>query len=51
MAERKRARELASNFIERGDPLGWFDPLYREARKTGSSCRGRIWLPIPICFL
>ncbi|HEY3453279.1 MAG TPA: class I SAM-dependent methyltransferase [Bryobacteraceae bacterium] len=32
MAERKRARELASNFIERGDPLGWFDPLYREAR-------------------
>jgi len=32
MVQRERARELASDFIERGNPLGWFEPLYREAR-------------------
>jgi len=28
---RARARELAKEFIERGDPKGWFDALYVEA--------------------
>lgn len=29
--KRARARELATEFIERGDPLGWFDALYKES--------------------
>jgi len=29
--KRARTRELAAEFIERGDPLGWFDALYRES--------------------
>ena len=28
---RARARELAADFAERGDNLGWFDAFYREA--------------------
>ena len=28
---RARTRELAAEFIERGDPLGWFDALYQES--------------------
>ena len=28
---RARTREIASEFYRRGDPLGWFDALYREA--------------------
>lgn len=28
---RARARELAAQFAERGDNLGWFDEFYREA--------------------
>jgi SAM-dependent methyltransferase len=28
---RERTKELAGEFIERGDALGWFDALYREA--------------------
>lgn len=31
MPDRSRARELASQYIERGDPTGWFEQLYREA--------------------
>ena len=27
---RARARELAAEFIAKGDPLGWFEVLYRE---------------------
>jgi hypothetical protein len=30
MPDRSRARELASQYIERGDPTGWFEALYRE---------------------
>ncbi len=30
MADRKRARELASEFIRKGDPTGWFEVLYKE---------------------
>ncbi len=29
--KRARTRELAARFIAAGDPLGWFDALYREA--------------------
>ena len=28
---RERTKEIAAEFIERGDALGWFDALYREA--------------------
>ena len=28
---RARTRELAAEFNEKGEPLGWFDALYKEA--------------------
>jgi SAM-dependent methyltransferase len=31
MPDRIRTRELAAEFIRKGDPLGWFEALYREA--------------------
>ncbi len=31
MPDRSRARELAAEYIRNGDPLGWFEALYREA--------------------
>jgi SAM-dependent methyltransferase len=31
MPDRSRARTLAREAIDRGEPLGWFEPLYREA--------------------
>ncbi len=31
MTDRTRARELAAEFLARGDPTGWFEPLYKEA--------------------
>jgi ubiquinone/menaquinone biosynthesis C-methylase UbiE len=36
MPDRTRARELATEFIRKGDPTGWFEPLYQEA-ETGKS--------------
>jgi 2-polyprenyl-3-methyl-5-hydroxy-6-metoxy-1,4-benzoquinol methylase len=30
MPDRKRARELAAEFNRKGDPTGWFEPLYQE---------------------
>lgn len=30
MPDRTRARELATQYIEKGDPTGWFEALYRE---------------------
>jgi len=33
MANRGRARELAAQFNQQGDPIGWFDVLYREAEE------------------
>jgi hypothetical protein len=33
MPDRSRARELAAEYIEKGDPLGWFEALYREAER------------------
>ncbi|QBD78489.1 class I SAM-dependent methyltransferase [Ktedonosporobacter rubrisoli] len=29
---RVRARQLAHDFIQRGDPIGWFETLYAEAK-------------------
>ncbi len=34
---RARARELARSFIERGDPMGWFEALYVESRGDASA--------------
>jgi 2-polyprenyl-3-methyl-5-hydroxy-6-metoxy-1,4-benzoquinol methylase len=31
MNDRKRARELAAEYVEKGDPTGWFEVLYKEA--------------------
>lgn len=31
MIDRKRARELAGEFLAKGDPTGWFEALYKEA--------------------
>jgi len=36
MRDRKRARELAKDFIQRQDPLGWFEALYQEAKTNWS---------------
>jgi Methyltransferase domain len=37
MPDRTRARELASEFIRKGDPTGWFEPLYQEAEAGKST--------------
>jgi SAM-dependent methyltransferase len=34
MKDRTRARELAAEFNSKGDPTGWFEPLYQE-REAG----------------
>src|SRR5271167_1531287 len=31
MPDRARVRQLASEYIGKGDPLGWFEALYQEA--------------------
>jgi SAM-dependent methyltransferase len=31
MVDRKRARELAAEYLAKGDPTGWFEVLYKEA--------------------
>jgi len=31
MDPRERTKEIAASFLEKGDALGWFDALYREA--------------------
>lgn len=30
--DRKRARDLAAEYLGKGDPTGWFEALYREAQ-------------------
>lgn len=37
MNERARARELAAEFLAKGDPTGWFEQLYQEAEEGKSS--------------
>ncbi|MGC1617023.1 MAG: class I SAM-dependent methyltransferase [Candidatus Acidiferrum sp.] len=34
--DRTRARELAAEFIRRGDPAGWFEALYKEGEEGKS---------------
>jgi ubiquinone/menaquinone biosynthesis C-methylase UbiE len=36
MTDRKRARELAAEYLRKGDPTGWFDVLYKEAEEGKS---------------
>jgi 2-polyprenyl-3-methyl-5-hydroxy-6-metoxy-1,4-benzoquinol methylase len=36
MTDRQRARELAAEYIGKGDPTGWFDVLYKEAEEGKS---------------
>jgi 2-polyprenyl-3-methyl-5-hydroxy-6-metoxy-1,4-benzoquinol methylase len=36
MRDRKRARELAAEYIGKGDPTGWFDVLYKESEEGKS---------------
>src|SRR5271154_5649208 len=36
MDNRARARELAAQYIAKGDPTGWFEALYREAERGES---------------
>jgi len=33
MADRTRARQLAAEYIARGEPTGWFEQLYQEAER------------------
>jgi SAM-dependent methyltransferase len=37
MTDRTRARELAREFAQKGDPTGWFEQLYREAERGDST--------------
>ncbi len=36
MDRRARARELAAQFLQNGDPTGWFEALYREGEQGKS---------------
>lgn len=36
MGDRTRARELAAEYIVKGDPTGWFEVLYQEAEEGKS---------------
>ena len=36
MPDRTRARQLAAEFIAKGNPTGWFEQLYREAEEGKS---------------
>lgn len=35
--QRKKARELAQEFLQRNDPLGWFEALYAQAGQDASA--------------
>jgi SAM-dependent methyltransferase len=47
MPDRTRARELAAEFNAKGDPLGWFDALYREAESGVSEIPWADLIPNP----
>lgn len=36
MPDRSRARQLAAEYLAKGDPTGWFEQLYREAEEGKS---------------
>ena len=47
MKDRRRARELAAEFIQKGDPIGWFEALYREAEEGKSTVPWVDYHPTP----
>ncbi len=47
MPDRTRARELAAQFDAKGDPLGWFDALYREAESGATEIPWADLVPNP----
>jgi SAM-dependent methyltransferase len=47
MPDRTRARELAAEFKSKGDPLGWFDALYREAQSGNTEIPWADLVPNP----
>ena len=47
MTDRSRARELAAEFNAKGDPLGWFEALYREAQSGVSEIPWADLVPNP----
>jgi Methyltransferase domain len=47
MPDRTRARELAAQFTAQGDPLGWFDALYREAESGATEIPWADFVPNP----
>jgi hypothetical protein len=47
MPDRTRARELAAEFNAKGDPLGWFDALYREAQSGNTEIPWADLVPNP----
>jgi SAM-dependent methyltransferase len=47
MNDRRRARELAAEFIQKGDPTGWFEVLYREAEQGKSTVPWVDYHPTP----
>ncbi len=36
MADRTRVRQLAAEYLAKGDPTGWFEQIYREAEQGGT---------------
>ena len=36
MRDRTRARQLAAEYLAKGDPTGWFEHLYREGEEGKS---------------
>lgn len=47
MKDRRRARELAAEFNRKGDPIGWFEVLYREAEEGKSTVPWVDYHPTP----
>jgi 2-polyprenyl-3-methyl-5-hydroxy-6-metoxy-1,4-benzoquinol methylase len=47
MKDRARARELAAEFNQKGDPYGWFEALYREAEAGKSTVPWADYRPNP----
>jgi SAM-dependent methyltransferase len=47
MRDRARARELAAEYNRKGDPTGWFEPLYQEGEAGKSTVPWANLLPNP----
>jgi SAM-dependent methyltransferase len=45
--DRSRARELCTAYVSRGDSTGWFEPLYEEAERRGTTIPWADQLPNP----